>query len=274
MRVLAYLAGIAGDWQECDRMFDQALRAVEAVGRRSMAARMRFELGDLFVREGREPERSRVLLAEARALAIEVGLPDLVALIDRRHPTLAVSSGRNERSSSAAAPAFSMVAEGEYFAIATPRGTLRFKVSRGMQYLARLVDQPNVAIHVLELAGSSDHPDRGDAGEVLDPKAFRDYRARLETLREVVEDAEARGDVDRAEQARDEMETIAGELARASGPGGRARRGESAVDRARSAVQRRIKDAIRRIAEQDAELGEWLSRAVTTGNYCVFRTRS
>jgi hypothetical protein len=164
-----------------------------------------------------------------------------------------------------------MVPEGEYFAIATPRGTLRFKVSRGMQYLARLVEQPDVAIHVLELTGSSDHADRGDAGELLDSNAFRAYRARLDALRETVEDAEARGDVSKAELARDEMETIARELSRASGPGGRPRRAESAVDRARSAVQRRVKDAIQRIGEQDEELGNWLHRAVTTGNYCCFR---
>jgi hypothetical protein len=269
-----------------DRLHERALLAVEGVGRRSMAARMRFELGDLFVRAGREQERARALLTDARALATDVGLPELVALIDRRHPTIAPSASSGEpRSSSAgevrplielSSPArtFSMVAEGEYFSISTPRGTLRFKATRGIQYLARLVEQPDVAIHVLELAGSGGHPDRGDAGELLDSNAFRAYRARLEALRNVVEDAEARGDAARAESARDEMDTIAQELARASGRGGRARRAESAVDRARSAVQRRIKDAIQRIAEQDADLGAWLSRAVHTGNYCSFRSRA
>jgi len=272
MRALAYLTGIAGDWQECDRMFEQALRTVEAVGRRSLAARMRFELGDLFIREGREPERARALLTEARALAAEVGIPDLVHLIDRRHPMLAASSGKT--AAAPAARAFSMVAEGEYFAIATRRGTLRFKATRGMQYLARLVEQPDVALHVLELAGSSDHPDRGDAGELLDPSAFREYRARLQLLRDAAEDAEARGDSNGARRARDEMELIASELARATARGGRARRAESAVDRARSAVQRRLKDAIQRIGEQDEDLGAWLQRAVQTGNYCTFRPRS
>jgi hypothetical protein len=272
-RGLAYLAGIAGDWQECDRMFGRALRTVESVGRRSMAARMRFELGDLLVREGREPDRARALLNEARALAADVGLPDLVALIDRRHPDLEPSRRATEHGSvsAPAVRAFTMVAEGEYYTIATPRGALRFKATRGMQYLAQLVERPGVAVHVLELAGSADHPDRGDAGDLLDSNAFRAYRARLETLREAVEDAEARGDSDRAERARDEMETIAGEIARASGRGGRARRAESAVDRARSAVQRRIKDAIQRIGEQDAELGVWLHSVLQTGNYCVFR---
>jgi len=274
-RLLAYLAGIAGDWDRCDRLHERALLAVEGVGRRSMAARMRFELGDLFIRASRDPDRARALLSDARALATDVGLPELVALIDRRHPTIApsASSGAPRSPSESPARAFSMVAEGEYFAIATPRGTLRFKATRGIEYLARLVEQPDVAIHVLELAGAGDHPDRGDAGELLDANAFRAYRARLEVLRNAVEEAEARGDVGRAERARDEMDTIAQQLARASGRGGRTRRAESAVDRARSAVQRRLKDAIQRIAEQDADLGAWLSHAVHTGNYCSFRPR-
>ncbi|HEX6763993.1 MAG TPA: hypothetical protein VF103_00920, partial [Polyangiaceae bacterium] len=273
-RALAYLAGVLGDWKEADRFYERALTDVETVGRRSMAARIRFELGDLLVRSGREPERARALLGEARALAAEVGLPELVRLIERRHPALgAVPSGGERRSAPPPSRAFAMAAEGEYFAIATARGTLRFKATRGIRYLARLVEQPGVAMHVLELAGSSEHPDRGDAGELLDADAVRAYRTRLEKLREAALDAEARGDVDEKERARDEMEAIARELSRATGRGGRPRRAESAVDRARSAVQRRLKDAIQRIGEQDAELGDWLEQSVITGNYCCFRPR-
>jgi hypothetical protein len=160
--------------------------------------------------------------------------------------------------------------EGEYYAVRTTKAVLRFKSSRGMQYLARLVERPGADVHVLELVGSSD-VDRGDAGELLDGPAFRAYRARLDVLRGTLEAAEALGDADRAERARSEMDTIAGELARATGRGGRARRAESAVDRARSAVQRRIKDALDRIAEQDAALGKRLRRCVRTGNFCSYR---
>ncbi len=203
---------------------------------------------------------ARALIAEGRALAVAAELPELVALIDRRHPTRAA----------AAAPRFAMTLEGEYFSIPSARGPLRFKASRGMQYLAVLVARSGEELHVLERAGSSD-ADRGDAGELLDAEAFRAYRARVDRLREEIDDADARRDADRAERARAEMEAIAGELGRATGLGGRARRAESAVDRARSAVTRRIKDALDRIAEQDAELGGWLRRAVRTGNHCSYR---
>ncbi len=262
-RWLACLTAICGAWAEADRLFARALAAVEDGGRRVLAARMRFEYGDLMVRAGREPDRARALLVEARTAAATLARAELVALIDRRHPTL----GPSVR----ARGAFTMTLEGEYYAIVGARGALRFKVTRGMQYLARLVASPGVELHVLDLAGSADHADRGDAGELLDGPAFRAYRARLEALQDRLEDADALGDANGAERARGEMDAIAHELTRASGKGGKPRRAESAVDRARSAVQRRIKDALDRVAEQDAELGTKLRRAVTTGNYCRYR---
>jgi hypothetical protein len=140
-----------------------------------------------------------------------------------------------------------------------------------MHYLARLVARPDTELHVLELVGSGDHVDRGDAGELIDATAARAYRVRLERLREAVAIAEEIGDADGAERAREEMVTIARELARSTKKGGRVRRGVSAVDRARSAVQRRIKDALNRIADRDPALGDALRRSVRTGNHCVYR---
>jgi hypothetical protein len=270
-RGLAYLVAILGRWDEAERLFQRALSAVEAVGRRSLAARMRFELGDLMVRLGREPARARVLIARARAEAVVIGLGELVTLIDRRHPqSEAKLTPASARGPSTGAK-FTMTLEGEYFALPGTRGILRFKASRGMRYLALLVDRPNTDVHVLELVGSSDHPDRGDVGELVDPTALRAYRARLGALRDELETADALGDVERAERVRAEMEALAAELTRTTERGGRARRGTSVVDRARSAVQRRIKDALDRIAEQDPELGGWLRRSVTTGNCCRYR---
>ncbi len=271
-RLLAYLHGVAGDWDECDRCFARALRAVEAAGRRGLAARMRFELGDLMVRADRDRERARALLAEGRAGATVVGLPELVALIDRRHLAAASAAAPPPREAPAGS-GFAMELEGEYYAIAGSSGPLHFKATRGMHYLAQLVDRPGVDVHVLELAGAGEGVDRGDAGELLDGAAFRAYRDRLQQLREAADEAEALGNAERADLVRAEMEAIAGEISRATGRGGRGRRGESVVDRARSAVQRRIKDALDRVTEQDPGLGAWLRRTVRTGNYCSFRPK-
>ncbi|HTL31478.1 MAG TPA: hypothetical protein VL326_00060, partial [Kofleriaceae bacterium] len=260
-RSIAYLSGIAGDWEACERSFAVALRAVEQLGRRSALARMKFEFGDLLIRCNRDLDRARGLIAEARTLAAELQLSELVALVDRRHAAAAAPKPT---------PRFAMALEGEYYAITTARGTLRFKATRGFTYLAQLVQRAGTDVHVLELVGSQD-ADRGDAGELVDSRAMRAYRERADALRDILEDAEQRGDADRAERARTELEALASEIARASGLGGKLRRSESAVDRARSAVQRRIKDTLDRIAEQDAELGTWLRSVVHTGNHCVFK---
>ena len=273
-RGLAYIAAVLGRWDECDRLFARALAAVEAVGRRSLVARMHFELGDLLMRQEHEPQRARELITRARAQAGQIGLPELVRLIDRRHPGLRAEPEKIRPPSAPGANAgraFSMTLEGEYYAVPGTQGMLRFKASRGMQYLALLLDRPNTDVHVFEFVGSTDHPDRGDGGELVDPTALRAYRTRLGALRETIEEAEALGDVERAERARDEMETIAAELGRTTQRGGRPRRADSAVDRARSSVQRRIKDALDRISEQDHELGARLRRAIHTGNYCSYR---
>jgi hypothetical protein len=264
--MIAQMQALTGDWETSERNFDTAMRAVEQLGRRSVMARVKFERGDLLVRCGHDLERSRTLIAEARALAAELGLVELVGLIDRRHGA-SPQPGTVARTSTRT---FAIAREGEYYAITSNRGTLRFKATRGFQYLAQLVERAGTDIHVLELVGSQD-ADRGDAGEVVDHKAMRAYRERAEALRDVLEDAEARGNVDRAERVRSELEALATELSRGSSIGGKLRRSESAVDRARSAVQRRIKDALDRIAEQDPDLGTWLRRVVHTGNHCSFQ---
>ncbi|MGE0869073.1 MAG: AAA family ATPase [Kofleriaceae bacterium] len=262
-RSIAYMAAIAGDWAGCDRDFETALAGVERLGRRSSVARMKFELGDLLVRCGGDEDRGRRLLEQARAGAAELGLDELVALIDRRHAPRPIAHA-------SARPAFTIVREGELYVITTARSTLRFKATRGFQYLASLIERAGADVHVLELVGSLD-ADRGDAGELVDRRAMHAYRERVDALRDVLEDAEARGDVDAAEHARNELDAVATELSRGARPGGKSRRAESAVDRARSAVQRRIKDAIDRIEAQDPGLGAWLRKVVRTGNYCCFQ---
>src|SRR6185436_3710439 len=123
--------------------------------------------------------------------------------------------------------------------------------------------------HVLELSGS-DATAGGDAGEVLDAAAKADYRARLESLKDELEEARTFNDPGRAARAQEELDFIADELAAGVGLGGRSRKAASNAERARVNVQRRLKDALKRIEEQAPDLGRALSRAVRTGTFCVF----
>ncbi len=154
----------------------------------------------------------------------------------------------------------------------------RLRDSRGMQMLARLVFTPGQEIHVLDLMGTqsarSCRVDSGDSNELLDDRARREYRRQLESLREQLEEAQSMNDFAAAEAAREEIEQLSAELARAFGIGGRPRRAGSNVERARVNVQRRLKHAMQRIATECPTAGRHLDWAVRTGSFCSYRLPS
>jgi tetratricopeptide (TPR) repeat protein len=139
---------------------------------------------------------------------------------------------------------------------------------KGFEYLAMLVAAPGREVHVSDLVGDDD---RGDAGEVLDARARAEYRERAQELQSELDDARARNDLGRAEALAAELEAVTDQLLAGTGLGGRARRAGSHVERARVNVQRRLKDAIRRLAGEDAELGRYLEATIRTGVFCVYR---
>ena len=95
----------------------------------------------------------------------------------------------------------------------------------------------------------------------------------LNTLVDIAE-AEARSDLAWVDRLRTESDAIQAELSRAFSRGGNARRSGLAAERARSAVTRRVREAITRIAEHDARLGEHLAWAVRTGTTCSYRGKA
>ena len=78
------------------------------------------------------------------------------------------------------------------------------------------------------------------------------------------------GDSERAAQAEAERDFLVRELARAVGLGGRDRRAGSVSERARVSVTRAVRQAMARIREHNAPLGEHLDRAIRTGTYCAY----
>jgi hypothetical protein len=105
---------------------------------------------------------------------------------------------------------------------------------------------------------------------LLDATAKAAYQARLVELRAELEEAEGLNDPARATQARQELEFLVAELARAVGLGGRDRRAASHAERARLNVTRAIRSAMANLAHADPALGEHLSRTVRTGRYCSY----
>ena len=187
--------------------------------------------------------------------------------------------------------------EGEYWTLGHGGKSCRLKDTKGLGYIAHLLRHPGVEFHVLDLAGGiggqrdeagqseSGLPrgdedlekagihigSLGDAGEMLDEQAKVAYRRRLSDLREELDEAKERGNVQRAEQAEQEIDALTRELSRAVGLGGRNRRAASASERARQSIGKTIKSVLDRIAQSDAELADIFARCIRTGNFCSYQ---
>ena len=111
-----------------------------------------------------------------------------------------------------------------------------------------------------------------DAGEQLDTQARAEYETRLADLRPDLEEAEANNDLGRVEALRAEIDFLAQELARAFGLGGRERRAGSSAERARINVTRAIRSVVKKVGEENPELGRLLETTVSTGLFCSYRT--
>lgn len=139
---------------------------------------------------------------------------------------------------------------------------------KGFHDIARLLAQPDEPIHCVELAGTARATDAPD--DVLDPRARREYRQRIEELQQELEQAEANNDPGRSESLHEELDAVVEELSRATGFAGRSRKLGNPAERARSAVTWRIRSAIKKIRAAHPRLGQHLSNSIRTGNFCVY----
>jgi eukaryotic-like serine/threonine-protein kinase len=166
--------------------------------------------------------------------------------------------------------------EGDYWTIAYEGRAFRLKDTRGLRCLGELLTNPGCELRALDLAsgrldgGAKDGVDRAELGPALDAQAKGEYRRRLAELRDELDEAERFNDPERAARAREEMDFLSAEIARATGLGGRDRKMGSAAERARLNVTMAIKSALKRIAENDAALGRYLMSTVKTGTSCCY----
>jgi tetratricopeptide (TPR) repeat protein len=273
--LLGMLAGAMDRWDDATRHFEQALRRCVEVGMRPYEALTCLEYARVLSRRGIEAaEKRRELINRGMAIAVELGLPgqrrgfeELAKGGDASSTPVVEAAPRFAKDD--ASPLFALLKDGELWTCRAGERTFRLKDSRGIAMLAELVEHPGREFHVLSLAGA-DGADAGDAGEVIDREAAQAYREHVEDLRDQIEEAESFGDRARAEALKRELERVAAELARGVGLGGKSRRAGAAAERARVNVQRRLRDAIRRIGEQDPKVGKHLDRAVRTGTFCAY----
>jgi tetratricopeptide (TPR) repeat protein len=255
----------ARDHDRAARHFEDALLRVDALGAPPHRARIELEYAAMLVRSGQSGDRAQRLLDSAARTGEELIMPALVAA------ARALMSGAVPAPALPEVVGFELRREADFWAITCDGAVFRLRDSRGLQILARLVASPGREHHVTDLlapAGEAGHVE--DAGEALDRQAIAGYRERLTDLKEQLARAEEWNDEGRAAVAREEIEFLAGELARGVGLGGRPRRAAASSEKARVNVRRRLLDAIDKIAEHSPTLGRHLTWAVKTGTFCVY----
>jgi tetratricopeptide (TPR) repeat protein len=282
-------------WDEAEGHFEAAGRANQRLGARPLLVRTYSEHARMLVRRGRAADRESALalLDRAAALAGAMGLPAMIERVEALRamvPAEPRATGRPDPKSSNGAGKHVLRREGEYWTVLHDGEVVRLRDSKGLRCLARLLAHPGQEIFAGELEGwavdGKPAPDArrrasgpyeievradlGDAGALLDASAKAAYKARLDELRDALVEAERFNDSARASAAREEMDVLATELARAVGLGGRDRKAASHAERARLNVTRAIRAVLRSLAGVHPSLAQHLSLTIRTGRYCSY----
>jgi tetratricopeptide (TPR) repeat protein len=286
---LGLLATVTARWAEAGDHFDTAMAVHERLGAGPLLARTRLAYARMLLARGQPADRRRAaeLLELARAAADALGMAPVAG------EAQALRAGGTSPGPATAGAASGVTGnvfrrEGEYWTVGYEGSVVRLRDSKGLRHLARLLSQPGRELLATDLeaaegqisptgsSGRSDdaelgvRPDLGDAGELLDAPAKAAYRARLDDLQAELEEAERFNDPARAARAREELDFLVAELARAVGLGGRDRRAASHAERARLNATRAIRTAMANLARADPALGQHLSFTIRTGRYCSY----
>lgn len=252
---LGLLCSTLGRTDEAVSRFEAAVADNQSLGSPVLVAWSRYRLATALERRAGEgdEERARAELVAAGRTAAALG----VHLGQAEPPRHRVELRR----------------EGDVWTLVRGDRLARLRDSVGLRHLARLLTEPGREILALDLVSPGSGRDQGAAvsGPLLDDRARNEYRARMHELAREIEEAESWGDLERAANARREVDVLTEHLTQAAGFGGRGRRVASQAERARVTVTKAIRGALRRIALQDAQLGAHLEVSVHTGSFCSYR---
>ena len=168
-----------------------------------------------------------------------------------------------------------LVRRGQVWSLSFNDAQALLKHSKGLVDLAALLANPGTEIAAVTLmhgAESAAAPVGSD--DMLDERARSEFRARVQTLEEDLQEARSFNDLGRIERLEAERDAILAELRVATGLGGRSRKHKDPSERARKAVSARIRETIQRIAEAHPAAGEHFADAVHTGAFCYYEPKS
>lgn len=286
-RFLGLLAATMGNRAQAVRHFADALVMNRRMGALPHVAATLYDHAAILVRgtpSSSEVRHAGELCREALAIARELGMEGLEA---RCGDLLAACPSLIGPDDALPREEFALFNRGAFWVLSNDGREIVVKHRKGLHYVAELLRNPDRDIHTRDLVAlladstpatpSRGAPARlvegvhtGDFSEPLvDPKARRAYRRRLDELEEQLDAAGGTRDPEELVVLREEHAALEREMARVTGLGGRLRRIDDA-ERIRVAVTRAIRGALAAIATASPEIGGTLARRIRTGNSCRY----
>ncbi len=292
-RYLGLLAATMSQWDNAERHFTDAIAMNTRMGARPFLAHTQCEYASMLLQRNQlgDHNRADALLETAQETAHALGMTRLQEKIAGHRERMMQDTSTPR----VLVPAFASV---NSFRFESKRWTLTFaeractqRDTKGLRYLAFLLQTPQREWHVLDLLALTDADPEGIkvaaslevfTGQLtvrrkrsaelptLDAPARAAYRRRLEDLQAELREADAWNDTGRATQAREELELIAAELARAYGSVHHARARDADAEKARKAVTNRIRAALANIQKAHPPLWHHLFTSIKTGTFCSY----
>ncbi|MBA7675483.1 hypothetical protein ES703_83718 [subsurface metagenome] len=172
--------------------------------------------------------------------------------------------------------------DGDFWQVAyQSNGTTTIKDSKGMSYIARLLEKPNEPIAALSLANPKSDTklmiqgkavendtvssDSGKPQEIIDKDTLQSCQKRIIDIKNELADAEKNNDLAAQERLEAEKEQILSELNAALNLRGESRSFTDNLDKARKAVTNAIKRALENIKKHSMPLYQHLNNSIQRG---------
>jgi hypothetical protein len=259
-RYLGLLAMTIGEDERALGHLETARSAAERMGARPAVVLAALDAAEVLARRAapNDAPRGRALVRRVAEDAARMGMDPAVRRADELLGRFEHGARGARRPGGARPLRAALRREQDVWLLEYDGRSVCLQDAKGLHHLATLFERPGQPVAALALANAT------NARRERQAAALVAYRAQAQDLREELAEAQAFNDPERILRARERLELIAADVERADDATG------AAGERARINVTRAIKAAVRRIAEQEPELGHLLRGTVRTGATCRY----
>jgi hypothetical protein len=239
---------------------ETARSAAERMGARPMVVLAALDAAEVLARRAapNDARRGRALVQRVAQDAAQMGMHPAIARTDSLLARLQESAPPALRRTGARPQRAALRREQDVWLLEYDGRSVCLQDAKGLHHLATLFERPGSPVSAIALASATSGRRQKQAAALVA------FRAEAQDLREELAEANAFNDPERISRARERLELIAADVERADGATG------AESERARINVTRAIKAAMRRIGEQEPELGHLLRSTVRTGASCRY----